>query len=256
MNNWKICFLFFLSSAVFAQMPAFSFFKKYIFVSNPSSLTLSQTSSYRTFTVSWSAGTGNGGANGCKLQYFKDGTTWTDLTGTYNCDAVATNVAASFPATANWTNNFNATGVQVRLLRVSDSGALGTFSQKGVCSTLSGSGSSTPDIDEDCNGVWDNVITNNYSCNCQYGWYDMQVSFHFVNANCTGTNSNYYTYGPYNFGGYISASDALYNGWGCAYTSCTGPTVQYGACDGAGNKIDHYGSGAQICDTCSSNVYY
>lgn len=37
--------------------------------SNPSSLSLVQTPNNKTFTVSWTAGTSNGGAGGCKLRY-------------------------------------------------------------------------------------------------------------------------------------------------------------------------------------------
>ncbi|MGE4444239.1 MAG: hypothetical protein AB7E37_04575 [Candidatus Altimarinota bacterium] len=44
----------------------------------------------------------------------------------------------------------------MRIIRTSDNSILGTFSQTLNCSTTSGSSSSTPNIDEDCNGSWDN----------------------------------------------------------------------------------------------------
>lgn len=130
----------------------------------PTGLSLAQSTRSRTFTVSWTGGSGNGGAGGCKLQYQKDGTTWTDISGTYNCDSNTTTAAAAFPTTNNWTNNFNVTGVSVRLLRSSDSTVMGTFAQRGVCSSTSGSSTSTPNIDEDCNGIWDNSTSSTQSC--------------------------------------------------------------------------------------------
>ena len=105
---------------------------------------------YRTFQVSWTAGVRNGGSGGCILQYDQNGT-WTDLVGgPGNCD-VDVDTAVSLPSTgwigADWD------AVSVRLIRTSDLLVLETFSETLDCSTMSGSASSTPDIDEDCDDM-------------------------------------------------------------------------------------------------------
>jgi hypothetical protein len=83
-------------------------------------------------------------------------TTWTDLAGTYNCDANTTNAAASLPSAAGWSSIFNGAGVQIRLVRISDSAVAGTFASTLTCTAIGSSATPTPDIDEDCNRNWDN----------------------------------------------------------------------------------------------------
>jgi hypothetical protein len=123
----------------------------------PTSLSLTHTPGSRNFTVSWTAGSNNGT---CKLQYYRDGTTWTDLSGTYNCDATVTNSAASLPSTDAWTSVFNGTGVSIRLVAVADSTPKGTFPQNTTCTTGTATNFRTPTIDEDCNTYWDNGVVN------------------------------------------------------------------------------------------------
>lgn len=154
-----------LTSFAQAQMPTFFFRKAAAPEVSPTGLSLTHSTRNRTFTVSWTAGSGNGGAGGCRLQYYKDGSTWTNITGTFNCDATTTNSAASFPTTGGWTNNFNGTGVQVRLQRISDSSVVGTFSQRATCTSTTASATSTPDIDEDCDASWNNTYTPQSSTN-------------------------------------------------------------------------------------------
>ena len=123
----------------------------------PTALTLAQTSNHRDFTVSWTAGNGNGGAGGCRLQYY-NGSSWVNLTyATYNCDATTANAAAQLNGDNFAATTWNATGLQVRLERISDSASVGAFPQKVTCSSIAGSGVSTPLIDEDCNTQWDNT---------------------------------------------------------------------------------------------------
>lgn len=147
---------------------------------SPSALALNHSVRSRSFTVSWTAGTGNGGAGGCKLQYLRNDTTWTDLSGTYNCDATTTNVSANLPSTDNWTNNFNGTGVQIRLALTTNSAAQGVFPQRTTCTTTGGSGSPTPTIDENCNAIWDDGVTNN--------WYSRDFAG-FCDGNYSGSMS-------------------------------------------------------------------
>lgn len=119
--------------------------------SNPTSLTLSHTANSKTFTFSWTAGVGNGGS--CKLQYFKNGTTWTDISAlTYNCDTTIWSQLVTLPADG-WNTNWSS--ISVRVIRTSDSLAMGTFPQNLTCSAVGASASSTPNVDENCNGTWD-----------------------------------------------------------------------------------------------------
>lgn len=121
----------------------------------PSNPVLSHAVNMKSFTVSWgSGGLGNGGANGCKLQYFKDNSVWTDLSGTYNCDTAQGVVSMNLPGD-NWTNNFVSPGVTVRLVRVSDEGEIITFADKLTCIVDSAMPfTNNVNKDEDCNGKW------------------------------------------------------------------------------------------------------
>jgi len=145
----------------------------------PTNLSLSQTNGSQTFTVSWTAGAGNGGAGGCKLQFYT-GSTWTDITSasSVNCDATATNANYTLNADG-WKANWG--GTQIRIVRKSDLALEGTFSQTLVCTAQTYSLSSTPTIDEDCNGAWNNTGGQSVSgCasteKCMRGrWYDDNV---------------------------------------------------------------------------------
>lgn len=193
----------------------------------PTGFSLSHTANNRLFNVSWSAGSGNGGASGCKLQHTVNGGTFTDISGTFNCDAnVSTTV--SLPSSSTWwaggvANLWGSSGgVSVRLVRVSDSSVLHTFTQKLTCSAgTSTSTTPTPDVDEDCQKGWDNqeYLTCNaaetgYTCPKTIG-----ASYDFSPRSCKGVTMNisslvwyyfpfsnvarYYTgSGCVNFGGY------------------------------------------------------
>jgi hypothetical protein len=143
----------------------------------PTSCTLTHTTNMKTFTVSWTAGSCNGGANGCKLQYLL-GSTWTDLAGTYNCDATATNEAATLPNDGwlygqswDWSG---ATGIKIRMVRVTDGavmcgygftgntfngdgGACGSGSCLSCTSVVGAAGPGNSSRDENCNGYWNEL---------------------------------------------------------------------------------------------------
>lgn len=137
---------------------------------NPSNLTLNHTTRNKNFTVSWTAGIGNGWAWNCKLQYNKSGT-WTDISATtYNCDTNASNIAVTLPASWWYSGNWN--GTSIRLMRISSSTLMGTFPTNLLCTTTSASSSSTPNIDEDCNGNWDNSVSGGCS---SYAFYQKSV---------------------------------------------------------------------------------
>jgi len=129
----------------------------------PTALTLSHTEWSREFLVSWTGGSGTWGSWGCKLQYNKDGTTWTDLPGTYNCDQDTTgwfpdpnSISVTLPSTNYWTDNFDTTGVELRLALIDNTPAV-AFSTNLTCTSGWGSNSSTPNYDEDCDGRWNNT---------------------------------------------------------------------------------------------------
>lgn len=135
--------------------------------SNPSNLNLSHSTRSKTFTFSWTAWSWNWWS--CKLQYYKNWTTWTDIsTTTYNCDSNLSNQLVNLPW--DWWNSWNWNWMQIRIIRTNDSTVVGTFAQNLTCNSVSGSSSSTPNIDEDCNGSWDNLVGGNSIPWCQ-SWY-------------------------------------------------------------------------------------
>lgn len=123
---------------------------------SPTNLVLSHIARSKSFSVSWTAGLGNGGAGGCKLQFNVSGSIWADITSaaSVNCDANSNNAAYSLNA-SGWKASWN--GTQVRLVRNSDSEIMGTFPQILSCSATAGSATPTPTIDEDCDGNWDDL---------------------------------------------------------------------------------------------------
>lgn len=138
----------------------------------PSYLVLQHNSRQKSFLVSWTAGSNNGGTNGCMVQYLKDGTIWTDLpSGNVNCDENTTTHSVSLPGD-NWISagSFSAVGVSVRLKRISDSMAVGNFPQKLTCDpTTTGAANPTPSIDENCNSVWDDTLASSCDSNLTSG---------------------------------------------------------------------------------------
>ena len=136
----------------------------------PTNPVLTQASNSKQFTVSWTAGTCNGGLYGCRFEYlnpiqpsppapsalwspikFKDGFT------TANCDAtVVTQMielpgegwVGSPPVSPLWNN------IPVRVVRNSDNAVMATFAQNLTCTTLTPPAAHTTLIDEYCNGQW------------------------------------------------------------------------------------------------------
>jgi len=119
----------------------------------PTNLSLSHTSGTNWFSFSWTAWTGNG--NSCKIQYLKDGITWTEIpTAGLPCDTNISNMGMTLPWDG-WNGDW--TSVEVRLVRTSDSVTMGIFLQNLTCSSVAWSATATLDIDEDCNGLWNNI---------------------------------------------------------------------------------------------------
>lgn len=131
------------------------------FITSPSSLSITHSSRSKSFTVSWTAGTGNGGSGGCSIQYLKSNSTWAAVASpsTVNCDAAGSAVGTvTLPGDgwygASWSS------VQVRLIRNSDNSVMGTLGSLS-CTSTSGASSNTPSIDENCNNNWDDTTTQN-----------------------------------------------------------------------------------------------
>ncbi|WP_415061165.1 hypothetical protein [Bdellovibrio sp.] len=122
---------------------------------------LTHLANMNSFSVSWGAGgVGNDGAGGCKLQYFKDQSVWTDLIGSYDCDAPQSTMTVSLPSDG-WTNNFNVAGVAVRLAHVTDGSEVLTFTDRLTCvSEAMMPKVNNPLKDENCNGLWSDEDDN------------------------------------------------------------------------------------------------
>jgi len=145
-------------------------------ISSPTNLSLTHISWYKTFTFSWTAGADNGAS--CKLQYLKDGTIWTNISETtYNCDTDVSIQSVTLPWDG-WNGDWNS--VSVRVIRTSDSSLMGTFTQNLTCSSIVWSSTSTLNIDENCDGEWDDSIggwifiesdpTYDYGLFCGWWW--------------------------------------------------------------------------------------
>jgi hypothetical protein len=106
----------------------------------------------------------------CVIQYEKNNSVWTDATNEFPCNTDIQDGAFLLPATDFWTNNFNSTGVRLRLIRADDDSVLGLFPQKLTCVSSAPSTVLTPNKDENCNGRWDDVIVGaNKTCEFDSG---------------------------------------------------------------------------------------
>lgn len=193
----------------------------------PTNLSLTHTNNNRSMTISWTGGTS---AGTCNLQYLRDGSTWTNFSTGHNCDSTAS-FTAYFPTTNYWTNNFNGTGVQVRVVRASDSSPYGTFPQTAKCSNIGDSYSPTPDIDENCNGMWDDSYpqyTNTTYGGCPSGQQCLQNNNYYSDPGYTTPSTTCSGYPVATSGPYCGAGGGCWDGFsgtttgsGCSYTEST-----------------------------------
>ncbi len=185
----------------------------------PTGLSLVQTANHRNFTVSWTAGSGNGGAGGCKLQFLKQGTTWTDLVTGLNCDASTSGLAENLPADG-WNGGSAWASISVRLVSTGSSSQIASFASSLTCSVISGSTSSTPTIDEDCDNNWDNTTSvtawynNSSEHDEEYSRDGSPIGWTYCNGADLGTWGNYNsTYGPYTT--QAQANSSCHAGYSC-----------------------------------------
>jgi prepilin-type N-terminal cleavage/methylation domain-containing protein len=178
----------------------------------PSGLSLAHTTNMKSFTVSWTAGTNNGGAGGCKLQFY-NGSGWTDITAgaSVDCDSNASAVSYNLNADG-WKASWNAT--EVRILRISDSTAMGTFTETLSCSVVAGSATATTTKDEDCNGVWDNLV---------YVWSFVSTTNQKITRSCTAHQLNTASYG-------LAFCEAYCEGYGNTFMAYTATSGGYCSC--------------------------
>lgn len=231
-------------------------------VGPPTSFALTQTANNRTFTVSWTAGVGNGGAGGCRLQYQSDAS-WVNVASpaTINCDASTSSLAVSLPAgtltgvSGNWNNR------KLRILRISDSLGVATSTNALACTSKAGSGSPTPSVDEDCNATWDNSDTTPDSCNtCSVT--EWSYDYTQTNYNATACGGGVYDSSGANMGGFSNStscnSDRTSRFTGTCYnTGGAGPYYSYryttSSCTSSSNSVTDCG----LCGgTLGSTTYY
>lgn len=120
----------------------------------PSAPVLTHTPNMKAFQISWgTGGLGNGGADQCLLQYFKN-PSWVNIGSTYNCDQAQSTVTVNLPAD-EWVGSFNSDGVPVRLVRLTDNSTVLTFTNKLTCvADAMMPFDNDPNKDENCNALW------------------------------------------------------------------------------------------------------
>lgn len=194
--------------------------------SAPSWLQLNHTPGNKTFTFSLNAGSGN--AESCKLQYHKNNTTWTNINGTiYNCDSDILSQSVTLPGDG-WNGTWSS--LWVRILRVSDNEVIGSFQENLTCNVSSGSVSATPNIDEDCDGLWDDNAEV-WTLNGTTASYFHQGTL----AGCGMTTTQCKTWGASTNRKYISVvNQPGYNAY-CCYGNNTWVTSNFSF-----NSAEHY----------------
>lgn len=94
----------------------------------------------------------------CRLQYFKDNTTWTDLNQDFHCNTDTGSQTFYLPTQDNWANNFNSAGIRIRIVKAtSNKQVIAEFNEKLKCTPQMAGSNPTPNLDENCNGKWDDV---------------------------------------------------------------------------------------------------
>ena len=120
-----------------------------------SALSLTHLSNEKAFKVTYTKGYGNDGLTGCQLQYSQDGETWLAMPGAYlNCDQDAVDVVFSLPPD-EWVDDWS-TPVSVRVVLTETNRVRGIFAETLGCTPKGVSDTPTFDVDEDCDGEWNN----------------------------------------------------------------------------------------------------
>lgn len=114
----------------------------------------------RSFQVSWEeGGVGGGGPNNCQVQFF-NGKAWMAVGKSFDCDHRQVPESISLPEDG-WVSDFSATGIMVRMIRLTDQAVVVNFANKLTCvPDAIMPGKNDPDKDENCNGRWNDEDDN------------------------------------------------------------------------------------------------
>ncbi len=130
-------------------------------------LSLSHTFGHRDFSVS---SVGLAITNSlCKVQYEKNKLNWVDLTPDFSCASGLSNKPVFLPSADRWNDSFDLNGVKIRLIKSNDQSLVAVFPQSVTCQIQAGSDSTTPDVDENCNTVWDDSVVTDAYCDIDSG---------------------------------------------------------------------------------------
>lgn len=125
----------------------------------PTNCAVVHTANSKNFSVGWTGGKGNGGAGGCKIQYYKNSSTWVDLPGSSeNCDADLDRTSGpavrTLPADG-WNGSWNSVSPILRLVSSTSRTYMCTLGVVTCTSVATPTSGHTTSIDENCNGFWD-----------------------------------------------------------------------------------------------------
>lgn len=176
----------------------------------------------------------------CKLQYQKNGATWSDLSNDFLCNADTGSVKFFLPTEDNWTNNFNAAGggVSVRIVKSSDKSVVGVFSKKLGCINQGAASSQTPNIDENCNGRWDDFV-NGSELPCDVPTNSLTFNSPYscgLTTTCNGKPATFKKHQWLFASGMYGQSDCHYSS---ALFNVSGPFIQKESYEPSGLTPDH-----------------
>lgn len=171
----------------------------------PGSLNLTHVPNSKQIEISFTGGSNIGP---CFLQHQSANDEWQTF-GELDCDSDLSSTLVNLPETPTFPlMNSTWNDITVRLITSDNETVLGTFEEKLTCQTLASSPTETPDIDENCNGLWNEPPTRT-NCNRMTG-----------NNNSTFSEGAQYTFTltgvtELQFGRWAS----VYNAWDSSCTS-------------------------------------
>lgn len=135
-----------------------------------------------------------GGHNNCRMQYEKNGSVWTNLSSEFICNERMKDVSFDLPSNDGWTNNFNSSGVRVRIVKSSDLSEVAVFSEKLTCLNKVSAVAPTPTTDENCDGRWDDVVVGaDKTCDQDSGAHGYGTAYECAPTKSCGGKTAIYT---------------------------------------------------------------
>ncbi|WP_413293713.1 thrombospondin type-1 domain-containing protein [Bdellovibrio sp. HCB185ZH] len=121
----------------------------------PTDITLLHNDNEKDFTISWDTGGLGNAPSSCEIQIRKNGTAWTTLGSAVDCDSPLTATTLQLPSGVGFSNDWNATGIPLRILRTTDSVELTQLSDRLNCIPDPAQPAvDDPNRDENCNTNW------------------------------------------------------------------------------------------------------